>query len=225
MHPDPTLPPSRDGDQSPIQTASQPSGPWDQDSAPSTTPSSPSHFTDAESEPRPSSSSSSSEYPASHPAAASAPLFWGYPPSILTRDAAPWPGATFLILHQPSGRALALVRGQPRLVAASEVADPSATLPGDCSWHWGCVESSGGWLGFRNLATGVYIGHNIKMEMVATAGSHAGWEGFCARRHPDGGYLLLHPHWWSLLQIVIGEDGCSIVAAERGGTLWEFVKV
>ncbi|KAK0715860.1 hypothetical protein B0H67DRAFT_554297 [Lasiosphaeris hirsuta] len=213
-------------EQSPFQTPNQPPNDspnpwgWDRASAPSTTPSSPSHFTDAESSPHPSSSPSPAPDPEEEE-----PLFWGYPSSVLTRDAAPWPGSAFLILHVASGRALALVHGRPWLVAAAEATSASATLPGDTSWHWGCVEGSGGWLGFRNLASGGYIGHNIKMEMVATAGSHAGWEGFCARRHPDGGYLLLHPHWWSLLQIGVGEDGCSIVATERGGALWEFVKV
>ena len=141
----------------------------------------------------------------------------------MTRDAVPWPGGMFVILHCETGRALALVQGELRLIGAS---DSLAERTG--CWHWECTEERN-FLGLRNRASGAFIGRINDKQVKAVMSYHREWEFLCARRHPAGGYLLLNSRrgWMgsSLECIGLAEDGCSLVLTEGEGALWEFVKI
>ncbi|KAK3324245.1 hypothetical protein B0T19DRAFT_428141 [Cercophora scortea] len=150
---------------------------------------------------------------------------WADP--TITYDAVPVPGDTFILVHQPDGRALTLLNGKLRLASLTAAARSGG------SFHWACVEKKG-WLGFRNAASGAYLGHDGRMGrdgrkgIRATAWRHEGWEYFCARRHAGGGgYVLLTTHWDTLLKVAVeGEgEGVRVVAREEGGSVWEFRKV
>src|SRR2546421_11330502 len=75
------------------------------------------------------------------------PLGGAHPSSF----SVPWPGSTFIIRSVSSGKVLTLLDGQVVL----------GLLGGRGSIHWECVETSG-WLGFRNLVTGKFLGHDGK---------------------------------------------------------------
>ncbi|KAK3953681.1 hypothetical protein QBC32DRAFT_112710 [Pseudoneurospora amorphoporcata] len=78
------------------------------------------------------------------------------------RSDCPVPGFTYIILHQPTNRALSIIKGYPALHRVPEpipgVSNPTL-LEGKTNWHWECVESDG-WLSFRNAATGKFLGHD-----------------------------------------------------------------
>ena len=135
--------------------------------------------------------------------------------SLVLRDAVPWPGSTYIIVDRALGRAVTLVDGALGLTDVESTAG---------NGRWLCVETSG-WLGFRNVASGRYLGHDGQKRMLARATQHKGWEYFCARRHPDGGYLLLMTFWDGLLKMGISEGEEALVRTEDGQTTWEFIKV
>lgn len=136
-------------------------------------------------------------------------------------DDIPWPGSTYIIRSYHKHHILTL--SNDTLQLKEEVVD-------GVDWQWKCVQKDG-WLGFKNTATSTYLGHNNGGGFIATARSHQGWEQFCARRCPDGGYLLLNIHWWKLWKMDTGESG-TLKQTEMGeqakcedGSLWEFVKL
>lgn len=61
------------------------------------------------------------------------------------------------------------------------------------SIYWECVETKG-WLGFRNIVSGGFLGHDIEGTLRCSAEQHQGWEYFCARARPEGGFVLLMTH-------------------------------
>ena len=131
----------------------------------------------------------------------------------------PWPGSTFIIRSASSGHVITLLDGQIVL----------AQLGGRGSIHWACVETKG-WLGFRNLASGRFLGHDIKGGLCCSAERHRGWEYFCVRMRPEGGYVLLMTHFERLWHVGIKvEQGVEKLAkiedGGSGGIVWEFVKV
>lgn len=131
----------------------------------------------------------------------------------------PWPGSTFLIRSASSGRVITLLDGQ--IVLAR---------PGSRgSIHWACVESKG-WLGFQNPVSGRFLGHDARGRLRCSADRQQGWENFCVRMRPDGGYVLLMTHFERLWHLGINLDqGMEKLAKiENGasdGIVWEFVKV
>ncbi|KAM7197296.1 hypothetical protein V8F33_005724 [Rhypophila sp. PSN 637] len=171
----------------------------------------------------------------------------------ITRDATPYPGERFIILHKPSNRPID-VNGEVLNLGKkpydfsepihSELLDYRGRILNGRDFHctWLCVERNG-WLGFRD-PTGKYIGQSIKSgpgphgnrhSLEATATHHKAWEYLCPRRHPRGGYTLLSPieeddfkPWLCTLFKVEVEsldvDGW-LVLREDGGSLWEFVRV
>ncbi|KAI1378544.1 hypothetical protein F4677DRAFT_443032 [Hypoxylon crocopeplum] len=130
-------------------------------------------------------------------------------------ETAPCPGQTYMIRDPTSQRLITLSRG--RLCLEDHAGDRGG-------YHWECVETKG-WLGFRNPAFNVYIGHDGHDAIVAEKSNHKGWEYFCVRRHPDGGYLLLSRWWDDLWKVDIARDGHSLIRKDHGGVAWEFVKV
>ncbi|KAK1759468.1 hypothetical protein QBC47DRAFT_107682 [Echria macrotheca] len=112
-------------------------------------------------------------------------LFWGHPLSEITRDAVPWPGGTYIVIHVQSGRALGLLGGRARLVGP-----PSCQKYKHSSPHWTLLSTSN-FLGLRNTASATHLGRDFPGRIVASATHHRWWEYFCARRHPSGaGYVL-----------------------------------
>jgi hypothetical protein len=132
----------------------------------------------------------------------------------------PWPGSTFIIRSVSSGQVMTLLDGQIVL----------APLGGRGSIHWACVETKG-WLGFRNLVTCEFLGHNGKNGgLCCKAKKHQDWEKFCVRMRPEGGCIMLMTHWEKLWPVGIKvEQGVETLAKiEKGGSdgiAWEFIKV
>ncbi|KAK0666955.1 hypothetical protein QBC41DRAFT_324776 [Cercophora samala] len=178
-------------------------------------------------------------------------------------DAIPTPGKTYIITalrlpnnsrrramteppanpDQPHHRkAITLVNGQLELLELN-----IANLTSGC-WNWKCVTKDG-WLGFRNVASGTYLGHNGNLEVIARAPHHKAWEVFCARRvsYADedenesgggkegverAGYVLLLKHWETLrwLDVSVTLDAGRemqkwYLAGTENAAVWGFVEV
>ena len=138
--------------------------------------------------------------------------------STALSSSVPWPGSTFIIRSVSSGHVITLLGG--RIV----LAPPG----GRGSIHWACVDTKG-WLGFRSSISGRFLGHDAKGRLCCVAERHQGWENFCVRMRPDGGYALLMTHFERLWQVGVKvEQGVETLAKtgnESDGMVWEFVKV
>lgn len=137
------------------------------------------------------------------------------PASSVSEEAVPAPDKSFLIRDPECGKSIAVIDGTLQL---------HGTLPSNPASQWACFEANG-WLGFRNLATGMVMGHNGRGVFHAKVTHHRAHEWFQARRHPDGGYLLLVKHRDHLWKMDIAEDGKGLVEKPEGGKRWEFVAV
>lgn len=130
----------------------------------------------------------------------------------------PWPGSTFIIRSVDSGYVITLLDGQI-------VLEPPG---GRGSIHWACVESKG-WLGFQNPVSGKFLGHDRNGILYCSAMRHQGWENFCVRMRPEGGYVLLMTHferlWYVGSKVEHGVEKLAKVENMDNGIVWEFVKV
>lgn len=70
----------------------------------------------------------------------------------------PSPGSTFIIRSVSSGYVLTLLGGQIVLTQSG----------GHGSIYWACVESKG-WLGFLNVVSGRFLGHDAKGRLCCSA--------------------------------------------------------
>lgn len=131
----------------------------------------------------------------------------------------PGPGFTFIIRSVSCGRVITLLDGQIVL-----------TQPDGCgSIHWACVETKG-WLGFQNLVSGKFLGHNIHGRLCCSAERHWGWERFEVRQRREGDYVLLMTNYEDLWPVGIKvEQGVEYLAkineGGSGGIIWEFIEV
>jgi hypothetical protein len=137
----------------------------------------------------------------------------------ISSSSIPWPGSTFMIRSVDSGQVITLLDGQILL----------AWQGGRGSIDWECVETKG-WLGFRNTVSGRFLGHDAKGRLCCSADRHQGWENFCVRMRPEGGYVLLMTHFERLWRVGIKvEQGMEKLAkidnGKSDGIVWEFVKV
>lgn len=138
---------------------------------------------------------------------------------VFNSSLVPWPGSTFLIRSVASGEVITLLDGNVVL-----------TRPGGRgSSHWACIENKG-WLGFQNIVSGKFLGHDPHGTLRCTAEHHQMWEYFCARVRPDGGCVLLMTHWERLWHVGIkSEIGMKKLAkigdGGTGGIDWEFIRV
>lgn len=131
----------------------------------------------------------------------------------------PWPGSSFIIRSVSTGDVITLLDGQIVL----------ARPGGRGSIHWACVETKG-WLGFRNSISGRFLGHDAQGKLCCAAGRQQGWENFCVRLRPEGGYILLMTHFERLWNIGIKVERGVEKLAKIGdpgpdGIVWEFIKV
>jgi hypothetical protein len=79
----------------------------------------------------------------------------------------PWPGSTYTISTLSTGAFLTLTSGTVTLSPLRPFALRSAPPP----QRWQCVEANG-WLGFRDAASGLYLGYDAKGRLVCRA-AHA----------------------------------------------------
>ncbi|KAL6799397.1 hypothetical protein GGI42DRAFT_327513 [Trichoderma sp. SZMC 28013] len=87
---------------------------------------------------------------------------------------------------------------------------------------WRCVEKDG-WLGFRNMASGTYLGHNKEGKIVATQKEHKDRERFTERRKENGGYMLSVLQETALLGVAFSEDGKSLLLQKGEGEALDFI--
>lgn len=136
--------------------------------------------------------------------------------------AVPQPGMIYKIHLHGTNKVIALEEGE--LVLRSEGGRPGG------GWFWVCTEQAG-WLGFRNLVSGTFIGRDGGGGLCAEARYHRDWEYLCIRRDPRGGYQILIKHsgfgLWSsannnLWKVSFGIDGKTLVEKQQGGAQWQF---
>ena len=154
------------------------------------------------------------EKPESDVAAAASSKTASPAPSI-AEETVPCPDQTFLIRDPDCGKCIAMNDGALELYG---------TLPSNPAAHWTCFEANG-WLGFRNRATGMVMGHNGRGVFHAKVTHHKPHEWFQTRRHPEGGYLLLVKHRDYLWRMDVGTDGKGLIERPEGGKRWQFVRV
>ncbi|ESA41912.1 hypothetical protein NCU06081 [Neurospora crassa OR74A] len=172
----------------------------------------------------------------------------GPPPSSsrYTRHADPQPNQSFILLEASTGRALTLIDGNltlvhvpdPDLISLTDQkgsdpylfpnsgAEQPCIVKGQCNWHWHCVENAG-WLGFRNAASGTFLGHDMWQNIIARVYRHQGWEFMTVRPALERkGWYLMVTHWEKLHKINFLEERRAFVATNpEEGTVWEFVRV
>ncbi|KAF4624946.1 hypothetical protein G7Y89_g13225 [Cudoniella acicularis] len=130
-------------------------------------------------------------------------------------DDVPWAGNAYMIRDLHRGRVITL-KNDNLCVAAT-----ASKMGG---WHWVCEEKNG-WLGFRNVVSGTFIGHDTRGRFYAKEKHHKSHEWFCARKCLEGGYWLLMCHNGDMFKkMVIGGEN-DLVENEQEGTVWEFVKI
>ncbi|KAI1808788.1 hypothetical protein F4811DRAFT_498881 [Daldinia bambusicola] len=135
-------------------------------------------------------------------------------PRTEAADTPPFPGQTFAIRERTTGRYITLIEGNIRVL--ENVGDQGG-------WHWVCVEK-GGWLGFRNPVSSTYIGHDTRHNYWAEYKHHLGDESFCARKHPEGGYILLSRQDEELWKMSVSEN-FELSVTQKDGARWDFIKV
>jgi hypothetical protein len=131
----------------------------------------------------------------------------------------PWPGSTFIIRSVSSGHVMTLLDGH---IVVTQPGGRGSIL-------WACVETKG-WLGFLNVVSGKFLGHDAKGRLCCSAERHQGWENFCVRMRPEGGCVLLMTHYERLWHVGIKvEEGVEKLAkigdGGSDGIVWEFAKV
>ena len=119
------------------------------------------------------------------------PLLTGDPTSDPATFAIPAAGFTFIIRTSRKGLVITLLEGHVML-----------TTPGSGhSQHWVCVEFNG-WLGFRNRASGAYLGYDeLSNRVICRAESQTERQNFHVFRRRCNGYTLLVKHSNELWQV------------------------
>lgn len=132
-------------------------------------------------------------------------------------DTAPWPGSIYIITEKGTDKAIT--------IATSGIYLQEITVDQYANNNWLCVEKNN-YLGFYNPKSAVYLGRDRNKGIRGKAKSFGVWELMQPRRHPDGGYQLLLPHWWyAMMMITTMGDGRKLARTRHGTTLWEFEKV
>ncbi|KIW76422.1 hypothetical protein Z517_11168 [Fonsecaea pedrosoi CBS 271.37] len=136
----------------------------------------------------------------------------------LSVPSAPWPGSTYIIRSTSCGRFLSLVDGNVVL----------AHQNGRSSIRWKCADREG-WLGFKNEASGKWLGYNGD-AIRCSAGEHKARESFVVRPRPEGGYVLLVTSWENLWAVGVKrvKEVETLATINRGvsrGLIWDFVEV
>ncbi|KAG8666724.1 hypothetical protein FPOAC2_11845 [Fusarium poae] len=135
------------------------------------------------------------------------------------RKSDPQAGSTYIILDVSQTRALTCHKGKLRLEPV-HLSDDHVSEQA----QWFCTARNG-FKGFKNVAEGKFLGHDVFWDFYASASNHSLWESFTIARRPGGLYWLQILHWWTQWQVTVREDGSGVFAELEDGTDWEFVKV
>ncbi|KAH8733069.1 hypothetical protein GQ44DRAFT_721291 [Phaeosphaeriaceae sp. PMI808] len=130
----------------------------------------------------------------------------------------PWPGSTFIIHHVSTGQVITFRDGK---IILDHIGGPG-------NIRWECIHGEGGFLGFKDPGSGLFMGYNGDGFLRCRVWNHADWEWFNPRPKPEGGYLLLmfcddkntlHP---------VGTEGNRLKLAEdweSDAVVWKFIRV
>lgn len=152
------------------------------------------------------------------------------PPSLASEMGPPYKGATFIIRDIQRGFVITLTDGKLCLLPGHDFDLFSFCSDGRGN-HWRCVENKDRWLGFKNVVSGTFIGHDNNQKnwrFMAKVEAHNQWGFFCLRHHPSGGYEMLIKHLDGFRAMKVGgSDSRELMVAEEGhgGTIWEFLEV
>lgn len=138
------------------------------------------------------------------------------------QSSVPWPGRTFIIQSQETGKVITFLDGEV-------VLDKPGGLG---TFRWRCFEKEG-WLGFRDPASARYLGYNCEGWLRCEVEWHQDCEYICPRKRPDGGYVLLVLRHMKLLPLGVHveetEDGAEhkvkIGDWNSDGIVWDFIEV
>jgi hypothetical protein len=140
---------------------------------------------------------------------------------VLTRDADPQPGSTYLLVDPAKAVAIALEAGELRLL-------PTDTLREGGKWL--CTEQSG-WLGFQNSVSGTFLGLTHPLwgpkKPEAKAKGQEDCQSFQVRKYPVRGYRVMVPLAKERAVLWTVENGgdVPVATAKSAETAWEFIKV
>jgi hypothetical protein len=145
----------------------------------------------------------------------------------LPSSSVPKSGSSFLIQSVATGKVITFQQG--RIVLSP--------LGGHNMTRWQCVENKG-WLGFRDPASGMFLGYDNNEELCCMVRRQDLWENFCVRQRSEGGYLLLMTHYenwimffWNELRPVgmkveNGSEKLAVVKDWKSDLIvWQFIKV
>lgn len=132
----------------------------------------------------------------------------------------PLNGSIYIIRQESTGLVIQLLGGEV-------VLDKPSSLS---SMDWVCEEKNG-WLGFRNAASGKYLGHDGGGKLCCRAGQQREWECFSLGVSSEHGYVLLMRHWEKLWPVTINTENKDIVTLAKvegrisDGNTWDFIEV
>ncbi|KAH7137910.1 hypothetical protein B0J11DRAFT_475007 [Dendryphion nanum] len=131
----------------------------------------------------------------------------------------PWPGSTYIIQLHDTDSVITFLDGKIVL----------APPGGHGNYRWRCVETEN-WLGFRDPASGLYIGYDKVGLLRCRAKAHNEWERICIRQRPEGGYIMLMTFWEALRRVGVRTDSGrahigKVEEAHNCRTTWIFIKV
>jgi hypothetical protein len=137
--------------------------------------------------------------------------------STLLDSSIPQAGSSFIIRHVATDKVVTFQEGDIRL----------GDIGGHYTFRWKCVEKKG-WFGFRDPASHMFMGHNDRGVISCQVKHHKGFEEFCLRHAPGGGYNLLLKHSDELRPIGL-EKGTRNVMAKTdnwsAALVFQFIKV
>lgn len=133
----------------------------------------------------------------------------------------PWPGCKYIIRETESKLVIALKDGGLDLYALPT----KETVNYDLGLYWNCVEKNDGWLGLKNTVSGGFIGLAKSPSFNATNLDHTMRHSFCARQHPDGGYILLFNDTDDDTLVPMRASNEMLTCRYGKVTRWEFIKV
>ena len=139
----------------------------------------------------------------------------------LSRKCDPHHDGKYIILDVANNRALTCHNGNLRM-ERFDLTNPRRHISEQAQWE--CRER-GGFRGFKNVAEGTFLGHDIWWDFYAKVYHHKGWEDFTLCGRKGGLYLIQSLDWWTQRQVSAKEDGSGLFRQDEGGTLWEFVKM
>lgn len=127
-------------------------------------------------------------------------------------EVVPWPGETLIIRDKDTQLMLTLLGGRLEIC-------PAEGARGGLEWE--CTEQHG-WLGFRNTISGTYIGFDRNCGFTASSYDESSGK-WIARRHPEGGYLLMVKDRETFRQMILNPEH-KLIWGAKNETRWEFVR-